>query len=1453
MQRFWWTCLLCLLSLPLSAAPPSEAELPAVLRDWQAWVLHDRSYRQCPASYDADYSDADAFWCGWPSSLQIDVGSNAATFSQTWELFDRSFVPLPGGRSLAPVEVTVDGNPAPVVFEDEQPGLWLDAGNHAIAGRMRFVDRPESIEVPESVARVALNVDGRAVFPLNRADGVVWLGRAEGTSVEADALSVQVFRLVTDGIPATLETRLQFEISGKGREEILPAPLPEGFKPIWIRGDLAARLEADGSLHVQVRPGTFTVTLAARALTPLAEIKQTVRNTPWPPQEVWSYQSNGSLRVTEASGPPQIDPNIAEVPNEWRQFPAYMLEGDTALTITENSRGLATGDANRLSLSRSLWLDFDGGGWTIKDQVRGELKKDWRLNVREPIQLGRAVENGEPSLITRSVGDKALGVEVRHRNLNLDTTAREESGSRSLPITGWTQAFDSVDTNLQLPPGYRLWAALGMDRAPEAWLDRWDLLDVFFAVLTVVLFSVLFGRVAALVPLVYVAFAWHEGDAPRTALIVALVALALARGFNSAGWFAVAARWLARLALLVLVLISVPFAIEQIRFGLYPQLLGSMYAVNDYEGRYGMLGGAVDDAPMEYAENVAPAPPAPMAPPPPPPEPMVAQEEAQELDSIQVTGSRIQRADAETASPVQVIDRAMSLPSKKMKRYEANAVVVQNGYAEPSWNFHGYSLQIQGPVDPSQNMRLLISPPWLTAALRFLMVAALAWVLLAMVLKHFKQTPPSRKLGFGLVLLMAGSMAQASEPPVPSAEVLQQLQARLLTPPDCAPYSCARLATSSVSGNAERITINLNLEAANRVAVPLPGNEDQLSVDSVSVDGVATERLARGDDGYYWIVLSRGVHRVSMDVRVANVASVEIGFPMPPAWIEAELAGWDISGINEGQLTTGSLNLTRTVVGDAPIAEAGVAQRFDAFVRVTRQLDFDLDWTVYTTVNRVAPEDGAFSIELPLLAGERVLDADVQIKDGLITLPFADGEYEVSFESRLDAVPSLELDAPPLSDRAEVWVVSASPTWNVLVGGMPGVYPGNSESLFEFRPLPGERLNVQVTRPEAVPGGTIAFDSVGLQSRFAKRSVEHDLNVQWRATQGGQHGIVLPEGAEVLAVTVNGQVLNLRPDKGVLRVPITPGTGNIAVTWRHLDQGAGLSMDTPEVDLRAPASNISLGMSIPEDRWLIAARGPALGPAVLYWGELLVMLLLAYALSRVARTSLKLYEWILLGVGFSTVSWFALFVFALWLYAIDWRKRLQPAGWYWKFDLIQLALLMLTLFAVIALFFALNTGLIGQPDLHVISRGYTANDLKWFDDLSDTLLPQGHAWTLPIWLYRTLMLAWALWMSWSLVRWGKLALAAFLHEGAWQPVFRPKPPKGSAPAAPVDEAKDPSGVAASAADQVPSESASHAESTSAGSDALTDPTTGSSADAEGQEPPALNQGELPLDSDPKSS
>lgn len=89
--------------------------------------------------------------------------------------------------------------------------------------------------------------------------------------------------------------------------------------------------------------------------------------------------------------------------------------------------------------------------------------------------------------------------------------------------------------------GYRLLYAGGADRAPQAWLERWDIYAVFIAAFAVVLGWRLGGLPLAGVVALLAVLGVHEPDSPRYSLI-ALLLLVL-------GWQALtpgdcAGRWL---------------------------------------------------------------------------------------------------------------------------------------------------------------------------------------------------------------------------------------------------------------------------------------------------------------------------------------------------------------------------------------------------------------------------------------------------------------------------------------------------------------------------------------------------------------------------------------------------------------------------------------------------------------------------------------------------------------------------------------------------------------------------------------------------------------------------------------------------------------------------------------------------------------------------------------------
>ncbi|MDR1660905.1 MAG: hypothetical protein LBR95_00520, partial [Azoarcus sp.] len=57
---------------------------------------------------------------------------------------------------------------------------------------------------------------------------------------------------------------------------------------------------------------------------------------------------------------------------------------------------------------------------------------------------------------------------------------------------------------------------------------------------------------------------------------------------------------------------------------------------------------------------------------------------------------------------------------------------------------------------------------------------------------------------------------------------------------------------------------------------------------------------------------------------------------------------------------------------------------------------------------------------------------------------------------------------------------------------------------------------------------------------------------------------------------------------------------------------------------------------------------------------------------------------------------------------------------------------------------------------------------NWFADQGGPLLPAARVFSLPIWVYRLSMLAWALWLAYILIRWLGRGLAAWLRHGYWK-------------------------------------------------------------------------------------
>ena len=249
---------------------------------------------------------------------------------------------------------------------------------------------------------------------------------------------------------------------------------------------------------------------------------------------------------------------------------------------------------------------------------------------------------------------------------------------------------------------------------------------------------------------------------------------------------------------------------------------------------------------------------------------------------------------------------------------------------------------------------------------------------------------------------------------------------------------------------------------------------------------------------------------------------------------------------------------------------------------------------------------------------------------------------------------------------------------------------------------------------------------------------------------------------------IDNQAQTLRAENGQLKLPILPGSHTIAINWRE-SGGMGLYSNTPDVDIGAPASNITMTVSKSRDRWLLATSGPRLGPAVLYWSELAALIVFALILGRIKITPLTTRHWLLLGLGFSTFSWFALGWVIVWLMLCGVREKVEFDLNWWKFNVVQVVIAGATVVALTAVVTSLPAGLLGTPDMHVAGHNSYGNVLNWFADSSDSALPIASVISLPLWVYKALILIWALWLSFALLRWLPWVWTCFSSDGYWRP------------------------------------------------------------------------------------
>jgi hypothetical protein len=242
---------------------------------------------------------------------------------------------------------------------------------------------------------------------------------------------------------------------------------------------------------------------------------------------------------------------------------------------------------------------------------------------------------------------------------------------------------------------------------------------------------------------------------------------------------------------------------------------------------------------------------------------------------------------------------------------------------------------------------------------------------------------------------------------------------------------------------------------------------------------------------------------------------------------------------------------------------------------------------------------------------------------------------------------------------------------------------------------------------------------------------------------------------------------------------LRPAAQKISLSWRE-PRGMSLWFRGPEVDLNTGSVNANIHVNVPASRWILLVGGPRLGPAVLFWSLLVVILVTAWALGRVRLTPLATRDWVLLGIGLSQVPLIAAAAVAGWLLALSLRRKQgEKVDRALTFDLLQILLAFWTLLALAILFWAVQQGLLGTPEMQIAGNSSYGSELHWYADRTGELLPRPWMLSVPLLVYRLAMLAWALWLALALLRWLRWGWESFTEGGGWRRLRSPRPPAPS--------------------------------------------------------------------------
>ncbi|MCB9480787.1 MAG: hypothetical protein H6680_03035 [Desulfobacteraceae bacterium] len=1324
------TVLLCFFLV--FSALNSFAETPQDLYQWKEFLLYGEEKYHCVPEFDND----DNYHCIWPGILNLEINEKKIVFSQKVTLFSDSALILPGNLLHFPVNVKINNIKIPVSTLKEQPVCFPGKGNFKISGEINFDEIPDYINLPDHAGgyRVISKTE-KIKFPYSDSKNILWLKK---TMSEKDRpkehIRVNVYRKIRDSIPCEIESVYKINVSGSTRQEIIKTGQIPG-QIAFVKSMLPLKIEKNGSFLVQVKPGEYEIYI--KNIIPDMPLELGPFNSGYD-QEIIVHEKEPGARLSNIENLKSIDPKNTDIPSNWKNLPAYILLPDEKIIFKETLKGVFL-QQPELNLEREIWLDFNGKGSTLKDQVSGRVNQRTFIGISDNSEIipGKISINGKDQIITSK--NNLSGIPVNEDNILIEAVSRKDNSSTFFPVA-WNLSFSDISGYINIPPAFDLFMVTGAKiKGNHTFLSKWTLLDIFVLCILFISAFKIWNIKWGIIFFICAGAVYHKFYLPPYIWIFLVICSGilnskqLKKFFFQKSFFRFSFNFIYFSCLLTVFCAAIIFSAQNIKYFVYPSL-------DTYNQPYRPY------APAGFKQKTITS----------------SDNFLSESDSSlkQRLHTRVKQLDMEIQKPVY----------QTMKN---DYGYTQTGAGIPSWS--GKKIRFENALE--SGIKIYVLKPFAVRIIYlsnvfFLFALLLKLVPFKKIFSGLKPLSASKALLYIIVFSFSVCLPQKTfSQNYPPEHLLKEYKERLLKEKDF-DHKLAVIENCILNASAEDKKISLEMifkiSSLRDCAINLPLTGD-LEYQQILLDSKEHDYILKSTKKALTLV-PKGIHELKIKA-ISKTQEIDLKFDMLPLKLSFNSKDVMSKGIEDKKFAS-SIKLFIPSEKNEDKSIKGIEGGLP-FPVVERHLFLGREWKIHTVVSRYYSENinKKAEILIPLIKNEKILRETFEIKNNNLEITLMPGTAFWEFESEIPVGQKIEIPSNEGAYQVQKWTIDSDSLNDFQIKGLiPVKYNNHDKTVFVQQPKTSGFIIPKELSP--VKGRFFTIDYADICYDISKTRNTLTLNTSIRAGKGLNHKItydslrLYPE-----KISINNIKNQISETNGELSIPLSPGKNEINIVFNEKNKKQGFilpkKISFPLVNFNAESSNISQEIKYQPKSWIIAAFGPRSGPAVLFWGYFAAIIIAAGFLAKFTKSFLKPHQFILLAAGLSLAQPVEILIVFGFFFAIEYRKNLVPEQTSY-FNLIQTGIILLLIMSASIIYDSVSSGLLGIPDMQITGNGSYSGTLKWFTDKCDNILPKPFIIMAPINMWKLIIFLWSIWISAFLINKTPYIIDSLKHDGFWK-------------------------------------------------------------------------------------